>query len=388
LEIRDLFIKKIIATFPSLSLEQVSSLVSENLLSPFKVELPRSILVQAQDFVSAIFRLRESNEYKSYLATSNPAFAESGIQDPGNKAICMSYDFHLAQDGTLKLIEINTNASFLLLGDLMYSAHGVNRPIINFSPEELIQNVKEELVFFGKNTTKPRVAIIDDNPAEQKLFLEFLCFAELFKNVGWETRILDYKENLNGFDFIYNRLTDFYFTQKESQHLKDLFKKKKTCFSPNPYEYFLLADKARMIDWSAEGFLENMNLNSENIHAIKKNLLSVKTMSQKNKEEIWANRKGLFFKPQQSFGAKQSYRGAKISRKVFEEICNDNFIAQEFVEAPELELNTPQGDQAFKYDLRFYAYKGRVQSVVARLYQGQVTNLKTPFGGFGCVEFN
>jgi len=41
---------------------------------------------------------------------------------------------------------------------------------------------------------------------------------------------------------------------------------------------------------------------------------------------------------------------------------------------------------AFKYDVRCYVYEGRVQLVIARLYQGQTTNFRTPGGGFALVR--
>jgi hypothetical protein len=39
-----------------------------------------------------------------------------------------------------------------------------------------------------------------------------------------------------------------------------------------------------------------------------------------------------------------------------------------------------------KTDLRLYAYRNRVLGVTARLYRGQVTNLRTPGGGFARVK--
>ena len=38
-----------------------------------------------------------------------------------------------------------------------------------------------------------------------------------------------------------------------------------------------------------------------------------------------------------------------------------------------------------KMDLRNYVYRGEVQLVTARLYQGQTTNFRTPGGGFAPV---
>jgi len=39
-----------------------------------------------------------------------------------------------------------------------------------------------------------------------------------------------------------------------------------------------------------------------------------------------------------------------------------------------------------KTDLRLYAYRDRVLGVTARLYRGQVTNLRTEGGGFAAVR--
>ena len=38
-----------------------------------------------------------------------------------------------------------------------------------------------------------------------------------------------------------------------------------------------------------------------------------------------------------------------------------------------------------KVDLRNYVYRGQVQLLAARLYQGQTTNFRTPGGGFATV---
>ena len=42
-------------------------------------------------------------------------------------------------------------------------------------------------------------------------------------------------------------------------------------------------------------------------------------------------------------------------------------------------------EQDLKLDLRNYVYRGEVQLVSARLYQGQTTNFRTPGGGFAAV---
>jgi hypothetical protein len=38
-----------------------------------------------------------------------------------------------------------------------------------------------------------------------------------------------------------------------------------------------------------------------------------------------------------------------------------------------------------KFDVRAYAYQGRVLLLGARIYEGQVTNLRSPGGGFSAI---
>jgi len=42
--------------------------------------------------------------------------------------------------------------------------------------------------------------------------------------------------------------------------------------------------------------------------------------------------------------------------------------------------------EPMKTDLRLYAYRDQILGVTARLYRGQVTNLRTPGGGFVRVK--
>lgn len=362
---------------PSLSKEKLDGLISEQILSPFQVELPKSVLTEAQDFVAAAFRMRQSPDYIQALQ-SELQFRQ--IQDPGNKSICMSYDFHVDLEGHLKLIEVNTNAAFLALGYELYKARELPLPVSDFTMEELKENIKNEVRLQGKDAPQGMlISIVDDQPETQRLFSEFLVYNSYFRQWGWNSEITDYRK-VGKSDFIYNRFTDFYLEQPESAQLRSYFLKRDSCLSPNPFEYCLLADKQRMIDWTS-GSLKSFAAD------LQKNLPEARDLSPQSAEEIWSQRKKYFLKPKRAFGSKQSYRGGTTSRRNFDEIVQQDFIAQEFVPAPEIPLQTPDGEQMFKYDLRFYAYQNRVQMVIARLYQGQVTNSKTLYGGFAPVIF-
>ncbi|MGE5087061.1 MAG: hypothetical protein ACM3MG_12220 [Bacillota bacterium] len=381
------YIQQLRSSFKGLTSEPLEDLIADNLLSPITVELPSAVLTQAQAIISTLFSLRERKSYQLHYLD---AVSMKGLHDPGNKSIMMSYDFHLDQNQNLKLIEVNTNASFLALGHEMYKARQLPLPVSDFSFDEVRQNILTEMSLQGKSPNAPfKVAITDDKPSEQRLFIEFLVYNELFKSWGWDSRIVDYRDLFKSFDpeFIYNRYTDFFLADESSQLLREKFLSRDVCVSPNPYEYLLLADKQRLIDWGQEGFLEAHGLTEKEIALIKTTVPKSYDFRTTSTEEIWGLRKKLFFKPKNAFGSKQSYKGASVSRKAFDELDKDDTIAQEFIPAPEVSFVTPEGPQNFKYDLRCYAYQGRLQLIVARLYQGQVTNLRTPYGGFAPVLF-
>ncbi len=367
---------------------EFESLVSENLISPHVIELPSLIKTQAEELISGLYGLRSSPDYLKYYAEE---LKQKNIVDPGNKAIAMSYDVHWDQQNQkIKLIEVNTNAAFLFLSEALYMSAELPQPVPGFHIKNLIQCCENEIRL--SNTKKSRtlnspkrVAVNDENPQQQKLFIEFLFVQYFLQFHGWDCEITDYRKiDLKNFDLVYNRFTDFYFNSEESQALKKAFLDGTTTFSPNPFEYFLLADKQRMIDWHQAQFL-NFSEEFKKYHKVILDYVPrADLFSTIENEIIWTERKKYFFKPKSSFGSKLSYKGSSISRKFFDGLPREEMIRQEFIPAPEV---TFSDGQTFKYDLRLYAYQGELQSVVARIYQGQVTNLQTKNGGFACIKW-
>lgn len=379
------FIEKLKTSFPALSSLPMEELVSENMVSYFNVELSSKILKQAQNFVRTIYSLRQSQEYLNALA---PEISNKNLKDPGNKSIMMSYDFHIDENENLRLIEVNTNAAFLLLGQQMYLSKNLPTPL-PFDLTDIQKMILDELHLQRKSIQNPHIVITDHEPTEQRMYIEFMAYNELFKSWGWKSEVLDYKDIFknNSPDFIYNRYTDFFLTDSSSQEMRKRFLDQSVCLSPNPFEYLLLADKQRMIEWVSSDYMNQMPLSPEARELIKTVVPRCFELTESNASKAWEQRKKLFFKPKNAFGSKQSYKGASISRKNFDEITGKDIIAQEYIPAPEATFATPQGEQKFKFDLRFYAYQDQIQLVLARIYQGQVTNLRTPFGGFAPVLF-
>ena len=388
---RERFIKEIIRQFPalsnSLSETREFPLIAPNLIAPMQIQLSQDVLRQAQAFAAALFRLRQNKNYKSWLKSSNP-FPNSLLRPAENFSLFMSYDFHLNAEGVLKLIEVNTNAAFLTLGETLYSALGMNSPVNGFSWSELKKSFENEFYLATGKQGLKKIAIIDDHPETQRLYIEFLACQELFKSWGWEVQVLDYRSDLSSFDFIYNRGTDFYWLDPSWKQVCDLFNSKTVSISPNPFEYYYLADKQRLTSWCRAENLTTWQVSSSDQEILLRHLPKSEELNSINADEIWSRRKQLFFKPQRAFGSKQSYKGASVSRRVFQEMLDQDFLAQEYLQAPEIQFDTGDGVENLKYDLRFYAYQDKIQSVIARAYQGQVTNLQSPLGGFATIKFD
>ena len=99
-------------------------------------------------------------------------------------------------------------------------------------------------------------------------------------------------------------------------------------------------------------------------------------------QALWAQRRQYFFKPVSGYGAKGTYRGDKLTKRVWETILAGDHVAQVLV-APGARFVQVDGVSSdLKFDVRAYAYDGQVQLMAARMYAGQTTNFRTPGGGF------
>lgn len=363
--------------------EALENAIAPNLLSPHQIKLTQQIKSDIISSIQAFQALRDSVTYQKWIEK------KWGSQfNPKNNSLFMSYDFHVTQDGSLKLIEINTNASFLGLGWEMNQFFKLPWNA-EFKISDLKNCFENELRLAGFKKPLKKIVITDDNPSEQRLFLEFVLYRELFKTWGLECEIVDLaeEEKLKSAQLIYNRTTDFYFEEPKTQILKNIYLTKSSVVSPNPYEYRMLADKENFIDWSSPDFWNEIQIKDSDKNIIQKILPQTKMLNATNRDQIWSERKTLFFKPKRAFGSKSAFKGANIARKAFEELVQHESLAQELVSPAELSLETPNGVQNFKYDLRCYAYRDQFQGCVGRIYQGQVTNLRTDGGGFAAVVF-
>ncbi len=331
------------------------------IISPFVIRLPQSIYDKADQAIKALWNYSRSDIYRQSLPHQHAEWLNLT-----NDSVLMAYDFHSDKSGEICLIEVNTNASGYLtssLAPLTFDHHDPRPALLNSFVNEWSN------VFASKPLSS--LIITDQNIETQKMLFEFYMFQDLFKKQGWSSTIEEWSPTNSGC-FIYNRHTDFYLEQPNSQNVKQRALERSICLSPSPKEYFLLADKQRMAEWCLQRSLLDPT--------IQRVLLDTFHVAEKSKDEIWSARKKLFFKPRQSYGGKSVYKGASVTKKIFDRILAEDFLAQELF---------PPGrfQEEWKFDLRFYVYKNTIQFYTARLYQGQLTNFKTPLGGYARVEF-
>jgi hypothetical protein len=237
------------------------------------------------------------------------------------------------------------------------------------------------------------VAIVDESPSQQYLYPEFLLFRELFRRHGYRAEICGPDELVrkegrlwlgeNPIDLVYNRLTDFSLQQPAHDALRGAYLAGEVALSPHPRAHALYADKRNLSVLGDGDFLQASGASRESIDVLMETIPPTHLLTAQNREAMWTRRRGLFFKPAAGFGSKASYRGDKLTRKVWAELAGGVYVAQEIVAPGERHVAT--GGDPLKVDIRCYAYRGKVLLYAARLYQGQTTNFRTPGGGFSPV---
>jgi hypothetical protein len=156
--------------------------------------------------------------------------------------------------------------------------------------------------------------------------------------------------------------------------------------TPSPHNHALHADKRNLTLLSDQVALREWGLSEEHVEALG-GVPRAKRISEANASTLWSERKSYFFKPAAGHAGKAVYRGDKLTKGAWETILSGDYIAQEF--APPSERTIDLGGERVqrKLDVRLYTYAGNHLLAVARLYQGQTTNFRTPGGGFAPVFF-
>lgn len=317
--------------------------------------------------------------------------------DPRSPGGLLGLDFHLGSEGP-RLIEINTNPGGVLLNAVMARAQDCCVPQLQLpSPGGVEDAVLDALLVEWRlqrgSAASGLVAIVDESPTEQYLHPEFLLFRELLHRHGHPAEVCSPAQLIHRdgglwlgerrVDFIYNRLTDFALQQPAHAAIRAAYLAGDVALSPHPRAHALYADKRNLAVLGDGPFLHAAGASAGAAEALAAAVPTTQLLTPENRDAMWADRRHWFFKPAAGFGSKASYRGDKLTRRVWDEIAGGTYVAQALV-APSGRHPAPDASP-LKVDIRCYAYQGRVLLYAARMYQGQTTNFRTPGGGFAPV---
>ena len=304
-----------------------------------------------------------------------------------------------------QLIEVNTNAGGAFLNVLLARAQkrccnasqqsAATTQMLDTFEESVFTMFKQEWQRQSAVAMPNRIAIVDNDPKSQFMFLEFQLARQLLQARGIDTVILDPSEldyvdgklTAHGkpIDMIYNRLVDFAFEEPDHALLKHAYLEGAVVVTPNPHVHAMLANKHNLTLLSDPQTLRAWGLNDAAAECLEKSVPRTKLVSRDEAAALWRTRRQLFFKPVAGHGSKGVYRGSKLTRRVFENILDEDYIAQTFVPAGERSIKIDDTVTTRKVDIRLYTYDGQLLLPAARVYQGQTTNFRTPGGGFAPI---
>ncbi len=359
----------------------------------------RTVIALSPEHFAAIHRTLQL----LFAVTRSPAYqaeVDRGADElarfaPGNFGVFMGYDFHLGPNGP-RLIEVNTNAGGALLNGLHTAAlcdpERLACLCADLMPVETMQDriartFRSELAAVrGPGARLESVAIVDERPSEQFLFPEFELFVELFQRAGIRAEVRESGADLSDVDLVYLRDTDFLLAAPRNAALRRAYLAREVIVTPSPREHHLLANKRRLALFSSREALARFGVALADAEFLADVVPETVSLAELCAERAWNERERWVFKPCAAFGSRAVYRGDKLSRKKLAEILADpSYVAQRRVEPGEIEVETLDGPRAMKFDVRAYVYRDEVILLGARVYQGQVTNLRSPGGGFSAI---
>ena len=361
-----------------------------------------SQLQRMAEVIQAVESVVALPAYRDQVLGAAPAIARLGAAGP--KGVFFGYDFHVGKE-RLGLIEINTNAGGAMLNAVLARAQRACCAVMDGMAPTLmdVESFEKRIVHMfirewelaGRTRPLVSLAIVDDLPEEQYLYPEFLLFQRLFERHGlraviagpteleWRDGVLWHGEL--AIDLVYNRLTDFYLEHSGSAALREAYLQGGVVLTPHPQAHALYADKRNLALFSDPSRMNALGVPDTVQKVLLEHVPHTEVVAAVDAQRLWDARRGLFFKPVAGFGSRATYRGDKLTRRVWQDILAGEYVAQAFVTPGERKTSDADAAQALKFDLRAYTYEGSVQWVAARLYQGQTTNFRTLGGGFAPV---
>jgi hypothetical protein len=376
-----------------------------NLFSNTAVFLDAGVLAKIVEAVAAMERVIALPAWQAQALERAPSIAKI---DHGPAGVLMGYDFHLTEDGP-HLIEINCNAGGAFLNAVLARAHRACcesfQPM--FEPLTTQQHLNEAFLDMFRSEWRLQrgsvplrnILIVDDAPDTQYLAPEFDIARAWFaaqglvaivadaRDLQWRNGALWHPSLPEGMpvDMVYNRLTDFYLQDISHDALLQALCSGAAVITPHPRTHALYANKCNLIDLCDAALLARWGVSQSDRELLVRVVPATQHVSAEHAEALWAQRRQLFFKPAAGFGARATYRGDKLTRRVWGEILAGNYVAQTTIPPSERLVSVNGATVRLKLDLRAYTYRGQILLLAARTWSGQTTNFRTEGGGFAPV---
>lgn len=365
-----------------------------HLFSAHCVPVNESAITAMQQTIRAVESIVATPAWQKTVLADAPEIARHETRTLG---VFLGYDFHIVGNEA-RLIEINTNAGGALLNRLLFEAWHRDHPDTFLAGSETqAPSVDDPLPAMFRsewrrargNAPLQRIAIVDEAPSTQFLYPEFLLFQSLFQRHGIASVIagpgeLELRQDRlwhadGPVDLVYNRLTDFDLSDPKHTALRTAWLNDLAVITPHPRAHALYADKRNLVRLTDADWLRAAGIAADTINTLQRGIPHTRLVAREASEALWSARKRLFFKPVRGYGSKAVYRGDKLTRRVWEEILDSDYVAQDLAPPGECLAG---GDEPFKFDVRNFVYESCIQMSCARLYRGQTTNFRTPGGGF------
>ena len=339
------------------------------------------------------------------IAEHAPGIAAAG---PDASGTTLGLDFHLGGPAP-QLIEINTNPGGLLVNlelarAVTAACECMAEPLAGLAsghvplselPARIVQSIRSEHAAQQPARPLQSIAIVDDDPASQYLYPEFLLYQRLIEAAGWRASVLDSAtlEFRDGtlraggecIDLVYNRLTDFYLADARHAALRAAHEARATAITPHPAAHAHWADK-RLLAWLRdERLLADAGLDDEERAHLLQTIPPTEIVEPAAADDLWRRRKSLFFKPVDGYGSKAAYAGEKLTRATFERILAGRYVAQVYAPTSSRRVVASGMESDLHVDIRNFVHRNTTWLRAARLYRGQTTNFRTPGGGFAPV---
>lgn len=360
------------------------------------VFVAESSILRQREIIAAIESVIAMPAYQQRVLAYAPETAQF---IPKAHGVFFGYDFHLSPTGP-QLIEINSNAGGGLLNAVLARAQAACFNLAEANADQNIEQVFMTMFYEewqAERSQQPlqSIAIIDEDPPTQFMLPEFLLFKQLFEKnhinaIICDPSELDYHDGAlwhgdTPIDLVYNRLTDFGLEAESLKALREAYLAKAVVVTPHPRAHAFYADKRNLTILTDKAALRDIGVAEETRTLLLEGISHTVCVHKEDAEALWAARKQLFFKPAKGYGSKAAYRGDRMTKRVFGEILQGNYVAQTLVKPTEQQLIVEDELIDLKLDLRQYVYRGQTQLTSARLYQGQTTNFRTPGSGFASV---